>query len=149
MFYDKLKSMNDIKKAKSLLNEGFNMVLVKNDEVITSKLDGIKPLFNILYENTNVEGYSIADKIVGKAQSMLIVKANIKEVYARVISKEAIKILTKYNIPYSYETLTEHIINRKKTDLCPMEKAVKDIDDIEKAYVAIKLKLDELKRESN
>lgn len=133
--------MNDILKAKELLKDNITLALVKDEKVITSTLTGIKPLIKLLNENTNLKGFSIADKIVGKAQAMLIVKAGIKEVYAKVLSKNGESILKKYNINYTYEVLTDQIINHQKTDICPMEKVVKDIDDIERAYIELKEKV--------
>lgn len=136
--------MKDIEKAKSLLTDDKTLVFVKGDSVIDSSLSGIKPLINFLSQGIDLEGYSLADKIVGKAQAMLCVKAHIKEVYAKVMSKEGKRILDEYNIPNSCDVLTKEIINRKKTDICPMEKVVNDIDDIEKAYLLLKEKVKEM-----
>lgn len=130
----------DLNIAKSRLIKDKTLVIVKGDECLSFTLDGIKPLIKVLNENINVEGYSLADKIIGKAQAMLIVKAKIKEVYTKVLSENGQKILEKYHIPYEYEILTKEIINRKGDDICPMEKAVKDIDDIEEAYQILKKK---------
>ena len=133
--------MENLEKAKALLTGNNTLVVVKNDSVICSDLNGIKPLINLLENNVDPEGYSLADEIIGKAQAMLIVKAKIKEAYSKVMSEEGVRILKKYNIPYSYETLTKEIINRKGTDICPMEKAVKDVEDIEEAYELLKEKV--------
>lgn len=133
--------MKDVELAKKLLINDKTLVLVKDDKIIESSLNGIKPLINILNDGIDVSGYSIADKIVGKAQSMLIIKANIKEVYAKVLSKDAKELLTKYSIPFAYETLTDKIINRQGNDICPMEKIVKDIYDIDEAYIKLKEKV--------
>lgn len=133
--------MKDIEIAKNKLKDENTLVLCKDNDVIISTLDGIKPLINLLNENKDVKGYSLADKIIGKAQAMLIVKAGIKEVYAKVLSKNGERILKKYNVPYSFDILTDEIINRKGTGPCPMEIAVKDIEDIEKAYEVLKEKV--------
>lgn len=136
--------MKDIEKAKILLKDDKTLILVKDDEVISSNQNGIKPLINLLNKNIDLKGYSLADKIIGKAQAMLIVKANIKNVYAKVLSKQGEQILIDNNVSYCYDTLTEQIINRNKTDICPMEKAVKDIFDIEKAYITLKQLINKL-----
>ena len=133
--------MNDIEKAKSLLKDNKTLVFVKNDIVVDSTLDGIKPLINFLNNNVDLRGFSLADKIVGKAQALLAVKAGIKEVYAKVMSKEGVRILKENNIPYSFDILTDEIINRKGTDICPMEKAVIGIDDVNEAYLILKEKV--------
>lgn len=133
--------MKDIDKAKELLIDNKTLILVKGESVIESTLDGIKPLINILNTGIDVKGYSLADKIVGKAQSVLLVKAGIKEVHAKVLSEKGKAILDNYSIPYTYDVLTKDIINRKGTDICPMEKAVKDTNDIEEAYQILKEKV--------
>ena len=130
--------MKDVLKAKELLIDDKTLVFVKGNDIVDSTLSGIKPLINFLNEGKDLSGYSLADKIVGKAQAMLAVRAGIAEIYTKVLSETGKEILDKYNIPYTYDVLTEQIINRKGTDICPMEKVVYDIDDIEEAYVALK-----------
>lgn len=71
---------------------------------------------------------------MGKAAALLFVRSGIKAVYAKTLSESGKKILDEYGVYYEYERLTERIINRAGTDVCPMEKALKDIDDPEEAY---------------
>lgn len=138
--------MKDIELAKSLLKDDKTIVLVKDDKVLDSTRSGVKPLIGFLNDGIDVSGYSLADRIVGKAQAMLCVKANIKEVFGKVMSYDGMAILEKYHIPYSYETLVEFIINRTGDDICPMEKTVRDIDDLEGAYIALNKKIEELQK---
>ena len=133
--------MKDVLKAKELLIDDKTLVFVKGNDIVDSTLSGIKPLINFLNEGKDLSGYSLADKIVGKAQAMLAVRAGIAEIYTKVLSEAGKEILDKYNIPYTYDVLTEQIINRKGTDICPMEKVVQNIDDIEEAYLALKDKI--------
>ena len=133
--------MKDVLKAKELLIDDKTLVFVKGNDIVDSTLSGIKPLINFLNEGKDLNGYSLADKIVGKAQAMLAVRAGIAEIYTKVLSEAGKEILDKYNIPYTYDVLTEQIINRKGTDICPMEKVVQNIDDIEEAYLALKEKV--------
>lgn len=102
-------------------------------------------MIDFIGNNLDLTGYSVADLIVGKAVAMLFIKAGIKQVFAKTISKSAIEILNKHNIPFSYNIATDKIINRKGDDICPMEKAVIDINDIEQGYIAIKDTLQKLK----
>ena len=55
-------------------------------------------------------------------------------------------MLELYGVDYEYETLTEKIINRDGTYICPMEKAVSDTDDIEEAYLILQSKLNQLRQ---
>ncbi len=133
--------MKDITKAKTILESGYTCVLVKGKMSLTSKRNGIVPMVKFLNDGIGLEGFSVADKIVGKAVAMLFVLAKVKEVYAEVLSKTAISVLEANGISYSYKILTDNIINRQGTGLCPMEETVKDIFDCKQAYEKIKVKL--------
>ena len=133
--------MKDITKAKTILESGYTCVLVKGKMSFTSKRNGIVPMVKFLNDEIDLEGFSVADKIVGKAVAMLFVLAEVKEMYAEVLSKTAISVLEANGIAYSYKILTDNIINRQGTGLCPMEETVKDIFDCKQAYEKIKVKL--------
>lgn len=137
--------MSDLERAKSLLAGGqYTCVLCKDDVTLTSTLTGIQPMVSYLQEQTVLHGFSAADKIVGKAAAMLFVLAGIKAVYANVMSIDAIIILKQNNIATSYAVQTKEILNRKGTDICPMEQAVQNIQQPKAAYAAIQSKLQQL-----
>lgn len=101
-------------------------------------------MMDFIASGANLEGYSVADLVVGKAAALLFVKCGIKNVFAKTLSENGKKILERFGIDYEYETLAEKIINRSGTDICPMEKAVANTDDPEKAFKILKNKLSEL-----
>lgn len=136
--------MTDIEIAIKNL-EGHSICLCRNGEYFTDDSKGISPMMKFIAEKKDLSGYSAADIIVGKAAAILFVKVGIVSVYGKVMSETAKLFLQEHNISYSYDTLTKKIINRKGTDICPMEKAVTNISDIEKGYTALKKKLAELK----
>ncbi len=138
------KNLIDLEKAKAFLC-GHTIALCKGDKILYSDKKGISPMIDFIGNNLDLTGYSVADLIVGKAVAMLFIKAGIKQVFAKTISKSAIEILNKHNIPFSYNIATDKIINRKGDDICPMEKAVIAINDIEQGYIAIKDTLQKLK----
>ena len=138
--------MTDLEKAKELLIDNKTCILVKDEMVITSELRGIMPVLNLLDTHTDLEGYSVADRIVGKAAALLFAYAGIKEAYGEVMSVAGMKVLEEFHIPYSYKTKTEKIINRAGDDICPMEKTVIDIDNPEDAYIALKKKVESLRK---
>ena len=61
--------------------------------------------------------------------------------FAKTLSKPAQKVLQANGIPVTYQTLTEKIINRAGTDICPMEKTVAATDNPEEAYTLLKHRL--------
>ncbi len=136
--------MSDLENAKIAL-KGHTIALCKGDKILTSDKKGITPMVEFIDSGINLKGYSLADLIVGKAVAMLYVKAEIVAVYAKTISKPAIQVLKNNHISFYYDILTDKIINRKGNDLCPMEKVVLDIDNVDTAYHLIKNKLKQLK----
>ncbi len=136
--------MSDLENAKIAL-KGHTIALCKGDKILTSDKKGITPMVEFIDSGINLKGYSVADLIVGKAVAMLYVKAEIVAVYAKTISKSAIQVLKNNHISFYYDILTDKIINRKGNDLCPMEKVVLDIDNVDTAYHLIKNKLKQLK----
>ena len=45
--------------------------------------------------------------------------------------------------------LVEYIINRDKTGMCPMEKAVLEVDEPNTAYDVLKKKIDEMRKDGH
>lgn len=132
--------MTDLQIAKNNL-AGHTICLCKDGKCLSSEKRGIAPMMNFISDGVDLTGYSVADIVVGKAAAFLFVKCGIREVFAKTLSKHGKRILELYGIAYEYEVLTEKIINRTGTDICPMEKTVIDIDDPEEAYAALKDKL--------
>lgn len=139
--------MTDLQLAVKAL-DGHSVCLCREGRVILFDGRGISPLIDILQSGADYSGYSAADIIVGKAAAVLFLKMGITSVYGRVMSESAKNYLQQHSIEYSYDTLTEKIINRSKTDICPMEKTVADIDDCDTAYTALRKKLAELKSQA-
>ena len=137
--------MNDVALAKSNL-AGHSIALCKEGKLLTSDRRGVSPMIDFLQDGIDLSGYSVADKIVGKAAAMLFVKAGIKEVYAEILSVSGKNFLEEHGINVGYETLAEKIINRTGDDICPMEKTVADIIDPEEGYEAIRNKLKEMRK---
>ncbi len=136
--------MADIEKAKQLLKDDITCVLVKGDTVYTSVKKGIAPIMEFLNEGRDIRGFSVADRIVGKAAASLFICAGIREVYGEVMSVRGMAKLDEYQIPYTFKDKADKIINRKGDDICPMEKTVMDIDDPKEAYLALKEKIKSL-----
>lgn len=100
-------------------------------------------MMNFIADGTDLSGYSVADLVVGKAAALLFVKSGIVRVFAKTLSKGGRKVLETHGIDCEYDVLTEKIINRTGTDICPMEKSVAHTDNPEEAYVILKNKLSE------
>lgn len=116
--------MNNLMLAKSTLFENeYSIVVVKENEIVyKSESKGLQSLISLYKNDVNtLENSSIADKVIGRAAALILVDSNIKEVYADLISQNAIDILDKSNISYEYKSQVTEIRNRDNTGMCPME----------------------------
>ena len=132
--------MNDIQKAKRLLNdEKATLVAVNNGECYISHNRGVTPILSLIDEKPQLlRGASVADKVIGKAAAMLLAKYGVKEIHAVLVSERALGYLKNKEIRITYDTAVDHIINRDKTDMCPMEKCVLETDDEGEAEALIR-----------
>ena len=62
------------------------------------------------------------------------------------LSSHALDVFEKYKIKTYYGNLVEYIINRDKTGMCPMEKAVLEVDEPNTAYDVLKKKIAEMRK---
>ena len=139
--------MTDIERAKQILiSEGCTCAVCKGNSIHISQKRGVAPLMELLDGGADIRGYSAADKAVGKAAAMLFVLLGVGEIYAAIMSRSAKKILDGHRIKYSCGEEVEYIINRKKDGMCPMEKAVMDIDDPAEAQKEIKETIEKMRK---
>ena len=134
--------MSNLLVAKEYLSKGYSVCLCKDEEILLSSGKGIAFIAFLARDGKKFVGYSVADKIVGKAASHVYVLLGVREVYGSVMTKEGLDILTKNGIVATYGTLVEKIINRSGDGICPMEMAVKDLSESHKALEAVLNKIE-------
>ncbi len=139
--------MTDLEKAVKAL-DGHTIALCKGENIITSDKKGISPMIGFIDDGADLRGYSASDLVVGKAAAMLFVKAGIKEVFAKNLSKSGKEYLEKHGITVKFDVLTDKILNRSGDGICPMECAVSDTDDFDDGYRLIKEKLEVLMKKT-
>ena len=141
--------MTDVRRARLLLERaGHTCVLCRGDKVYADDRAGIAPMMGFIGAGVDLRGFSAADRIVGRAAALLFVLAGVREVYSAVMSKGGAEVLEAHGIAHSCTTLTERIINRTGTGICPMEQAVTGIDDPHAAYKAIAATLERLRAQA-
>ena len=133
--------MTTINKAKELLKNG-TLAVINGESVFVYHERGIKTLLDILMGGPALlEGAIVADKVVGKAAALLMVKGGVKEVYAETISESALEVFRSHQIPATFGASVPRIMNRAGTGPCPMESAVTEINDPQTAFEALKQKV--------
>ena len=121
-----------LNRAKELLAGGASLVIVNAAGELVYDEHGIKTLLSL--QSGSLTGAFVADKIVGKAAAMMLVRGGAIEVYAEVISEPALEVFRKHRVLCLHGEVVPNIINKDKTGICPMEEAVLGENDIAKAY---------------
>lgn len=90
---------------------------------------GVADLLSLLRdEPATLRGASIADKVVGKAAASLMILGGASRLHTDVISLPAIDLFSRFpGVEVSYSTVTDHVINRTRTGMCPLETRCLDL----------------------
>ena len=100
---------SDLERAKELLeSEDLTCAVILGEHEYKSRENGVKPLLFAINRGKDFAGASAA------------------------------AVLEKYGIEYSYTEFADYIKNRDGSGMCPMENAVLEINDADKALIAIK-----------
>lgn len=127
----------DLLRARQLLEDGsYTCVLCHGQHIYTSTERGVRPLLEL--PQNDYRGFSAADKVIGKATAFLYVNLGVRAVYTPIISEAALRILTNNRVAVQYDLTVPAIFNRSRTGFCPMETAVRDIEDLNGALQAIR-----------
>lgn len=130
----------DLERAKARLTGDITCALCKENRLYETQKRGVAPLLEWIENGVDLQGFSAADKVVGKAAAFLYVIMGVKSVYANVISEPALKTLQRFHVQTEYAQIVPSIRNRTNTGFCPMEMAVWEIDEPTVAYNILKEK---------
>lgn len=112
------------KSFKKFISSSWGLEIWRRGEIIfRSKKLGVKGLLDFIIEHgRRHRNLVIFDKIVGQGAALLAVYLGVKEVYGAVGSKLAAEVLRKYKIKFCFQQTIPCILNKNKTDICPIEK---------------------------
>lgn len=141
--------LDDVSMAIKRLEEGdCTCVFAKDGAVAVSGESGISPLLDAIEHNYDLRGAAVADKILGKASALLMVYAGVRYAFGSVMSLSAWQVLSDNGVEYYFAKMTDKIMNRQGTGVCPMEQTVENITDPAEAYSALLKKRAELRGEN-
>jgi hypothetical protein len=123
---------DDLEPAKrTLREEELSLAVAKNGKVLfRSKSHGVSDLLAMISDIGKLaEGASLADSIIGRAAALLCVYSKIIAVYGANMSEGALSVFKANDIKCEYGNLVPKILNRKKNDICPFDKAVLGTND--------------------
>ncbi|MDR2654796.1 MAG: DUF1893 domain-containing protein [Oscillospiraceae bacterium] len=107
---------------------------------------GVAPLLGF-YENNpqSLKGAFVADKIIGRAASVILVLGGVKKAYGEIMSEAAFCYLKQNGVCAEYKTKISRILNRSGNGICPLEESVLDEPDADKALKKLKDRIQSLK----
>ena len=117
----------DLARALLIANTQATLVAVRGDEIYTCTERGVKPLLKWVLDHKSLRGFSVADKVVGKAPALLYAILGPEAVFSPVMSWTGRAVLLASGIATSYDLLVPHISNRSRTGQCPMEDTVANV----------------------
>lgn len=129
--------MTELEEIKNRLKEKkASLVVAYEDGTIKDYYQSrIMDLVSILKQDENaLKNSKIADKVVGKVASSIMVEAGVKEIYAETLSEMAIPVLENANRAYSFGKLVPYIKNNDQTGMCPMETKFQEEKEARKIY---------------
>lgn len=103
--------------------------VVANGTIRMFSRRGVLDLYSLLgSEPEFLRGALVADKVVGKAAAALLLLADVKELYADLISTPALRLLQQAGARFAYGTEVPSILNREGTQSCPLETICMEFD---------------------
>ena len=129
--------------------ERLTLAVLRGDRIVfQSEHDGIRDALMLHDEHPELlRGAVIVDRIIGRAAAMLFADGGAAAVYGRVMTRDAMHLLEEKGAQARANTLTDRIINRLGTDICPMEKAILGVTDPGEAITRLREAVSRLRRE--
>ena len=117
----------DLARALLIANKDATLVAVRGDEIHVCRERGVKPLLKMVRDGVSLKGFSVADKVVGKAPALLYAVLGPDAVFSPVMSWTGRAVLLASGIAVSHDLLVPHIQNRSKSGQCPMDESVTNV----------------------
>lgn len=139
-------------EARQLIEErGFACAVIKDGVIIEAKkARGVSPLLSLMDEKPDsLKGAWVVDKVVGRAAAAICIATGVARVYALTASEEALLFLSTNGVRAEAFETVPRILNRDKSDLCPLEKACEGLDDPGRMVEAVRAKIALMRSQSS
>ena len=141
-----LSGETDYELARRLLDEGDCTLVVARDGVGRKfHRRGVADLLSLVDGGgETLRGACVADKVIGKAAAALAVEGGAVEVFGRVMTHDARRLLEGKGVRASWGELAEMVRNRDNTGRCPIDTLCARIDGTSEMLEAIRRRLMEM-----
>ena len=138
-----------IQQAKKMIEEGVAAcVAIRHGRIIGAAAGrGVGPVLQ-LYEQGQLTGSFLVDKVIGKAAAMVMTRGGFAGCHGIIVSKAALQWLQQNHVAVTYDHLTDYIVNRTGDGMCPMEQTVLNLQEDTQVISVLQQKLAQLRKGS-
>ena len=127
-----------LREMKARIEGGESVVVAHGGVIIAMERGrGLDPLLRLL-DAGKLQGAVVMDKVVGRAAAAICAEGGAEKVLATLAGAGASELLERRGIPFAAEKTVEKILNHERSDSCPMEKAVSELEEPRKMIEAIR-----------
>lgn len=122
-----------------MLNEQHLSLLVYNDSTLSTHTNrGVRDLLTLISKQPErLQGAIVADKIIGKAAAAIMATGGVVEVHTNIISTPARALLEAEGIKVVATEEVPQILNRNKSQMCPIDSQLEGIESIEECVTVL------------
>lgn len=122
-----------------MLNEQHLSLLVYNDSTLSTHTNrGVRDLLTLIStQPERLQGAIVADKIIGKAAAAIMATGGVVEVHTNIISTPARALLEAEGIKVVATEEVPQILNRNKSQMCPIDSQLEGIESIEECVTVL------------
>lgn len=133
-----------VSEMRRRIEGGASLVVARGGEIVAVERGrGITPLLKALDAGL-LEGSSAMDRVIGRAAAAICAAGRVAEVFTPLAAEGAAEVLARRGATLEAERVVATILNRDGTDSCPMEKAVRGLDDPEEMVEAVRRTLERM-----
>ncbi len=111
---------------------------------------GVRDLMALLdCEPLRLKDAKVADKVIGKSAAWLLIRGDVGQVYADVMSRKAASLLTGSSVQYEYGAMVERITLREGDGCCPLEEIVAEASSAEEVERLLRKHFSQMKSTTN
>lgn len=131
----------DRKELVSALIEGHCSCVIRNgSEIRRFYGQGISDLWSLSFADPKfLDGATVVDKVIGKAAAAVLIRSRVNSVHAVTISRHALSLFRDNGMLVDFDTVVDHIVNRKGDGWCPLEALCRNLRTWQECIDAIGL----------
>lgn len=131
---------DDLDIAKRYLQEGYSVAAVKHGVLLGAVNGrGVKPFIGLFLRlGAQLEGSSVADRVVGRAVALAALSAGCALVHGNLMAETAVDLFREHGTGFSFDRFVPVILDRTGREPCPVERLSHDVSDIDALLRALK-----------